>query len=258
MATAAGQTPSSKSEDDTLKERLYLTINHTCNQLNQLEDEDTRRKKCNLHARCSFDEKKKLCTFRMDDYPVNAEYQKPCTELSKSECFKESKCYYDGFQCKRDATKLTSEEFQEIMNQTLRSLGYTDEQIRQNKIDYPHLTETEAMPYDVHSDNTPSLTQLQEFQLLLNPSSEMVIPLDRQHSMDPSDYDVLDRTHSMGGHNYDVLDRTHSMGGHNYDGGKTNKKRSRRSKSKSKSKRKSKSKSKIKRSKSKKHHHRQI
>jgi hypothetical protein len=104
----------------------------------------------------------------------DAEYQKPCAMLSKDDCDKHPQCYYNvkDVQCKRDATKLSNDEIQEMMNQTLRGLGFTDEQIRQNKIDYPIQVHSDPVyvPY-VHSDNIPSPSQLTEFKLLnTNPS----------------------------------------------------------------------------------------
>ena len=80
---------------------------------------------CNLHPECEYDTPRQRCIV-IPQYPdADAIYQKPCATLDKFKCEQNPKCYYDTkiSECKRDATKLSNEEVQELMDETVRNLG---------------------------------------------------------------------------------------------------------------------------------------
>lgn len=117
--------------DQDLIDRLALT-DYTCNSIKIGFDVWSRKNRtheqvirdCNLHPNCEYDTPRQRCIV-IPQYPdADAIYQEPCTKLNQFQCEKNQKCYYDTkiSECKRDATKLSNEEVQELMDDTVRNL----------------------------------------------------------------------------------------------------------------------------------------
>ena len=118
--------------DKDLKKRLDL-IKYHCDTIKIGFDVFTGKNRtheqvmheCNLHPYCEYDTSRQRCS-DIHRYPdVDAKYQEPCARLSQHDCIQNTKCYYNTktSECKRDATKLSNEEVQELMNDTVRNLG---------------------------------------------------------------------------------------------------------------------------------------
>jgi hypothetical protein len=119
-------------QDPDLKERLDLT-KYNCNSIKIGFDVFTGKnrtheqviRECNLHPYCEYDTSRQRCR-DIHRYPdVDAKYQEPCATLDKFKCEQNQKCYYDtkNSECKRDATKLSNEEVQKLMDDTVWNLG---------------------------------------------------------------------------------------------------------------------------------------
>ncbi len=119
--------------DPDPKERLNLMSAYHCHQIkfgfdiltgnNRTHDQVVRD--CNLHPYCEYDTSRARCIDKPEHPELNAKYQEPCAKLDQYRCVDNPKCYYDTktSECKRDATKLSNEELQELMDQTVLHLG---------------------------------------------------------------------------------------------------------------------------------------
>jgi len=127
------------TDDIQVENRLKLMYS-SCNDIKMGFDNTRRERKtyeevekdCNLHPYCEYDASRLKCINKIEYPELDAEYQKPCSSIfNKYQCEANPKCYYVNEKCKRDATKLSSEEMQEIMNRSVRNLGFTSKQIRE-------------------------------------------------------------------------------------------------------------------------------
>ena len=118
--------------DQDLLDRLALT-DYTCSSIKigfdvwsgKTRTHEQVIRECNLHPNCEYDTPRQRCIV-IPQYPdADAIYQEPCNKLNKFQCDQNQKCYYDTkiSECKRDATKLSNEEVQELMDETVRNLG---------------------------------------------------------------------------------------------------------------------------------------
>jgi hypothetical protein len=121
-----------KQVQDPLLERLDMS-QYTCNSIKIGFDVFTGKnrthaqviRECNLHPNCEYDTPRQRCIV-IPQYPdADAIYQEPCTKLNQFQCKQNPKCYYDTkiSECKRDATTLSDEEVQDLMDETVRNLG---------------------------------------------------------------------------------------------------------------------------------------
>jgi hypothetical protein len=127
------------TDDIQVENRLKLMYS-SCNDIKMGFDNTRRERKtyeevekdCNLHPYCEYDASRLKCINKIEYPELDAEYQKPCSSIfNRYQCEANPKCYYVNEKCKRDATKLSSEEMQEIMNRSVRNLGFTSKQIRE-------------------------------------------------------------------------------------------------------------------------------
>ena len=127
-------------DDIELSNRLNLMYS-SCNDIKMGIDMKMRRnrktyeeveKDCNLHPYCEYDASRLKCIDKIEYPELDAEYQKPCSSIfNRYQCEANPKCYYMNEKCKRDETKLSNEEVQEIMYRSVRNLGFSNKQIRE-------------------------------------------------------------------------------------------------------------------------------